>query len=61
MAIVPHKYIQERAGFFVALDKGIADSVGTDHDTPVFAVTSIEAWWQQVGRRRYETGVPGTR
>jgi hypothetical protein len=28
-------------------------SVGVDHDTPVFAVTSIEAWWQQVGSKRY--------
>jgi hypothetical protein len=28
-------------------------SVGVDHDTPVFAVTSIEAWWKQVGRKRY--------
>ena len=28
-------------------------SVGTDHDTPVFAVTSIEAWWKQVGSKRY--------
>jgi hypothetical protein len=28
-------------------------SVGVDHDTPVFAATSIEAWWQQVGKRRY--------
>ena len=28
-------------------------SVGVDHDTPVFAVTSIEAWWKQVGVRRY--------
>ena len=28
-------------------------SVGVDHDTPVFAVTSIEAWWQQVGAKRY--------
>jgi Rhodopirellula transposase DDE domain len=28
-------------------------SVGIDHDTPVFAVTSIEAWWQQVGVKRY--------
>ena len=28
-------------------------SVGVDHDTPVFAVTSIEAWWQQVGQERY--------
>ncbi len=28
-------------------------SVGVDHDTPVFAVTSIEAWWKQVGSKRY--------
>ena len=28
-------------------------SVGIDHDTPVFAVTSIEAWWKQVGASRY--------
>ncbi len=32
-------------------------SVGTDHDTPVFAVVSIEAWWKQVGSKRY----PNTR
>jgi Rhodopirellula transposase DDE domain len=30
-------------------------SVGTDHDTPVFAVTTIEAWWKQVGAKRYPT------
>jgi hypothetical protein len=28
-------------------------NVGVDHDTPVFAVTSIEAWWTQVGSKRY--------
>lgn len=28
-------------------------SVGVDHDTPVFAVTSIEAWWKQLGSKRY--------
>jgi transposase len=28
-------------------------SVGVDHDTPVFAVTTIEAWWKQVGAARY--------
>jgi hypothetical protein len=28
-------------------------SVGVDHDTPVFAVTTIEAWWRQVGSKRY--------
>ena len=30
-------------------------SVGTDHDTPVFAVTTIEAWCKQVGLKRYPT------
>jgi hypothetical protein len=28
-------------------------SVGTDHDTPLFAVTSIGAWWKQMGLERY--------
>ncbi len=28
-------------------------SVGVDHDTPVFAVKSIEAWWKHVGEPRY--------
>jgi hypothetical protein len=28
-------------------------SVGVDHDTPVFAVTSIEAWWRRLGSKRY--------
>jgi hypothetical protein len=27
--------------------------VGVDHDTPLFAVTSIEAWWRQLGSKRY--------
>ena len=36
----------------VAANDGFV-SVGTDHDTPVFAVTSIEAWWKQVGAKRY--------
>ena len=27
--------------------------VGTSHDTPTFAVDSIEAWWRTEGRRRY--------
>ena len=30
-------------------------SVGVDHDTPVFAVKSIEAWWKRVGQDRYPT------
>jgi hypothetical protein len=28
-------------------------NVGTDHDTPVFAATTIEAWWKHVGSQRY--------
>jgi hypothetical protein len=32
-------------------------NVGVDHDTPVFAATSIQAWWKQVGVERY----PGAR
>jgi hypothetical protein len=28
-------------------------SVGTDHDTPMFAVTSIEAWWKRMGAERF--------
>jgi hypothetical protein len=27
--------------------------IGTDHDTSVFAVTSIESWWKQVSSQRY--------
>ena len=36
----------------VAANDGFV-SVGVDHDTPVFAVTSIEAWWKNVGAQRY--------
>ena len=28
-------------------------SVGTDHDTPAFAVASLESWWTTLGRLRY--------
>jgi hypothetical protein len=28
-------------------------SVGVDHDTPIFAATTVEAWWKAVGSRRY--------
>jgi len=28
-------------------------SVGVDHDTSVFAVATIEKWWDQVGRDKY--------
>jgi len=28
-------------------------NVGTDHDTPEFAVASIRRWWQQMGRKSF--------
>lgn len=28
-------------------------SVGVDHDTSVFAVATIEAWWRQMGKEKY--------
>lgn len=28
-------------------------SVGVDHDTSVFAVATIEAWWRQMGQQKY--------
>lgn len=28
-------------------------SVGTDHDTPAFAVQSMRSWWQRMGSQRY--------
>jgi hypothetical protein len=36
----------------VAANDGFVN-VGTDHDTPVFAVTSIETWWMRMGSKRY--------
>jgi hypothetical protein len=36
----------------IAADDGFV-SVGVDHDTPVFAVASIETWWREVGAERY--------
>src|ERR1700691_2007263 len=38
--------------FDVAANDGFVN-VGTDHDTPMFAVTSIAAWWKRVGSTRY--------
>jgi len=40
----------------VAANDGFVN-VGTDHDTPVFAVTSIKMWWMRMGAKRY----PGAR
>lgn len=51
----PHQAIGKAIPYGI-YDIGANDgfvSVGTDHDTPVFAVTSIEAWWENVGSKRY--------
>ena len=32
-------------------------SVGVDHDTPEFAVQSIQQWWRKMGRKRYPTAI----
>jgi hypothetical protein len=54
-----HDFPQDAVGkaipygvYDVAANDGFV-SVGVDHDTPVFAVTTIEAWWKQVGSQRY--------
>jgi hypothetical protein len=40
-------------GIYNVADNSGFVNVGTDHDTPVFAVTSIEAWWKRMGSKRY--------
>jgi transposase len=40
-------------GIYDVADNSGFVNVGTDHDTPVFAVTSIEAWWRRMGQKRY--------
>jgi len=54
-----HDFIYEELG--KAISYGIYDitenvgfvSVGTDHDTSVFAVESIRQWWLTMGKERY--------
>jgi len=40
-------------GVYDIADDSAWVSVGVDHDTSVFAVATIEAWWQQVGKEKY--------
>jgi hypothetical protein len=40
-------------GVYDVADNSGFVNVGTDHDTPVFAVTSIETWWKRMGSKRY--------
>jgi len=44
-------------GVLDVADNSAFVNVGTDHDTPVFAVQSIETWWKDFGSARY----PGAR
>ena len=54
-----HDFVDETLG--KAIPYGVYDiasnegwvSVGTDHDTPEFAVATIRRWWQLMGRRAY--------
>jgi hypothetical protein len=40
-------------GVYDLADNSAWVSVGVDHDTSVFAVATIEKWWQQMGRKKY--------
>lgn len=54
-----HDFVDDELG--KAIPYGVYDlnanagwvSVGTDHDTPEFAVESIYSWWRQMGRKTY--------
>jgi transposase len=40
-------------GVYDIADDSAWVSVGVDHDTSVFAVATIEAWWRQIGQEKY--------
>ncbi len=40
-------------GVYDIADDNAWASVGVDHDTSVFAVATIEAWWHQLGQKKY--------
>ena len=40
-------------GVYDIADDSAWVSVGVDHDTSVFAVATIEKWWEQLGRDKY--------
>ncbi len=44
-------------GVYDLTDNSAWVSVGIDHDTSVFAVATIEKWWQKIGKEKY----PGAR
>ena len=57
--VIAHDFFDEKAP--KAIPYGVYDvaknlgfvNVGTDHNTPTFAVHSIEKWWGQMGQQRY--------
>jgi transposase len=51
----PHQAIGKAIPYGVldVADNTAFVNVGIDHDTPVFAVASIAAWWDRMGRKRY--------
>jgi hypothetical protein len=51
----PHQAIGKAIpyGVYDVADNSGFVNVGTDHDTPVFAAASIDAWWKLVGSKRY--------
>ena len=57
-----HDFPQDASG--KAIPYGVYDmarneawvNVGTDHDTPAFAVASIRRWWKAMGKRAYPKG-----
>jgi transposase len=40
-------------GVYDLADDSAWVSVGVDHDTSVFAVATIEAWWREMGQKKY--------
>lgn len=40
-------------GIYDIADDSAWISVGVDHDTSGFAVATIEAWWEQIGKEKY--------
>lgn len=59
IAVNTHDFIDQAVGkaipygIFDVVDNSAYVNVGMDHDTPAFAVRSIELWWERMGSKRY--------
>lgn len=59
IAVNTHDFIDQAVGkaipygIFDVVDNSAYVNVGVDHDTPAFAVRSIELWWDRMGSKRY--------